>query len=189
MIWRYSPSPCLPICACVAGERRPTGSRALARGLRRALGGLRSRRSQRDAARAQLREAEAKYRTLVEQLPLVTYIDAITATATALYASPQVETLLGYTVEEWLADPEFFPKLLHPGDRERVLAHVEHCNATGDLFRLDYRLLARDGRTVWVQDGARSSATRPARRSSRRATCSTSPSASRATGGSRPSMA
>ena len=142
----------MPICACVAGEHRPTGSRALARGLRRALAGLRSRRSQRDAARAQLREAEAKYRTLVEQLPLVTYIDAITATATALYASPQVETLLGYTVEEWLADPEFFPKLLHPDDRERVLAHVEHCNATGDLFRLDYRLLARDGRTVWVQD-------------------------------------
>lgn len=60
--------------------------------------------------------AEAKYKTLVEQLPLVTYIDALTESATSLYASPQVESLLGYSVDEWLSDPEFFPKLLHPDD-------------------------------------------------------------------------
>jgi diguanylate cyclase (GGDEF)-like protein/PAS domain S-box-containing protein len=101
---------------------------------------------------ARLRAAEAKYRTLVEQLPLVTYIDALTASATSLYASPQVEALLGYTVDEWLTDPEFFPKLLHPDDRERILALVEHCNRTGELFEAEYRLIARDGRTVWVQD-------------------------------------
>jgi diguanylate cyclase (GGDEF)-like protein/PAS domain S-box-containing protein len=101
---------------------------------------------------ARLRAAEAKYRTLVEQLPLVTYIDALTASATSLYASPQVETLLGYSVDEWLGDPEFFPKLLHPDDRERILALVDHCNETAELFRAEYRLIARDGRTVWVQD-------------------------------------
>jgi diguanylate cyclase (GGDEF)-like protein/PAS domain S-box-containing protein len=100
----------------------------------------------------QLRAAEAKYRTLVEQLPLVTYIDALTASATSLYASPQVQVLLGYSVDEWLADPEFFPKLLHPGDRDRILALVDHCNETADPFRAEYRLIARDGRTVWVQD-------------------------------------
>jgi diguanylate cyclase (GGDEF)-like protein/PAS domain S-box-containing protein len=99
-----------------------------------------------------LRAAEAKYRTLVEQLPLVTYIDALTASATSLYASPQVKALLGYSVDDWLTDPEFFPKLLHPDDRERVLALVEHCNSTGELFKAEYRLIARDGRTVWVQD-------------------------------------
>jgi diguanylate cyclase (GGDEF)-like protein/PAS domain S-box-containing protein len=101
---------------------------------------------------ARLRAAEAKYRTLVEQLPLVTYIDALTASATSLYASPQVETLLGYSVDEWLSDPEFFPKLLHPEDRDRILALVDHCNETADPFRAEYRLIARDGRTVWVQD-------------------------------------
>ena len=106
----------------------------------------------RTSAEARLRAAEAKYRTLVEQLPLVTYIDALTASATSLYASPQVEPLLGYTVDEWLTDPEFFPKLLHPDDRERILALVEHCNETADPFRAEYRLIARDGRTVWVQD-------------------------------------
>jgi len=106
----------------------------------------------RNSAEVRLRAAEAKYRTLVEQLPLVTYIDALTASATSLYASPQVESLLGYTVDEWLDEPEFVPKLLHPDDGGRVLALVEHCNETADLFRAEYRLIARDGRTVWVQD-------------------------------------
>jgi diguanylate cyclase (GGDEF)-like protein/PAS domain S-box-containing protein len=99
-----------------------------------------------------LREAEAKYRTLVEQVPVVTYIDALTASATSLYVSPQVESLLGYSVEEWLGDPEFFPKILHPGDHERILALVDHCNRTAEPFRAEYRLVHRDGQTVWVQD-------------------------------------
>jgi diguanylate cyclase (GGDEF)-like protein/PAS domain S-box-containing protein len=106
----------------------------------------------RTSAKVRLQAAEARYRTLVEQLPLVTYIDALTASATSLYASPQVEPLLGYTVDEWLSDPEFFPKLLHPDDHERILALVDHCNETADPFRAEYRLITRDGRTVWVQD-------------------------------------
>jgi diguanylate cyclase (GGDEF)-like protein/PAS domain S-box-containing protein len=106
----------------------------------------------RTSAETRLRAAEAKYKTLVEQLPLVTYIDALTATATSLYVSPQIETLLGYSVDEWLTDPEFFPKLLHPEDRDRILALVDHCNVTADPFREEYRLIARDGRTVWVHD-------------------------------------
>ena len=103
-------------------------------------------------ARDQLRHAEAKYRTLVEQLPLVTYIDALTATASGIYASPQIQSLLGYTPEEWIDDPEIFVKLLHPDDRERVLELVEHCNHTGAPFSADYRLIRADGAVVWVQD-------------------------------------
>src|SRR4051794_1440381 len=109
-------------------------------------------RVQRSSTEDQLLAAEAKYRTLVEQLPLVTYIDALTESATSLYASPQVQSLLGYSVDEWLSDPEFFPKLLHPGDRDRILALVAHCNETAEPFEAEYRLITRDGRTVWVQD-------------------------------------
>jgi diguanylate cyclase (GGDEF)-like protein/PAS domain S-box-containing protein len=113
---------------------------------------LRPGTSPRTDTEEKLRAAEAKYRTLVEQLPLVTYIDALTPTATSLYASPQAERLLGYGLDEWLADPEFFAKILHPDDRDRVLAVVEKCNRTGQPFHAEYRLVARDGRTVWVQD-------------------------------------
>jgi diguanylate cyclase (GGDEF)-like protein/PAS domain S-box-containing protein len=71
-----------------------------------------------------------------------------------VYMSPQVERLLGYAPEEWLVDPGFFLKLLHPGDRERVLAENDRTNRSGEPFDMEYRLIARDGRTVWVRDEA-----------------------------------
>jgi PAS domain S-box-containing protein len=100
-------------------------------------------------------EAERRYRQLVEQLPLVTYVDEAVPVASSIYVSPQVEGLLGYPPEDWLADPGFFPKLLHPDDREWVLADLERTLAAGiSSWALEYRLMARDGRTVWVRDEA-----------------------------------
>jgi diguanylate cyclase (GGDEF)-like protein/PAS domain S-box-containing protein len=119
----------------------------LSRLLERLLDRRRARR-----AEAKLRAAEAKYRVLVEQLPLVTYIEALAPAGASLYASPQAEALLGYPVEEWLADPEFFAKIIHPDDRESVLALMEACNRSERPFAREYRLIARDGRVVWVQD-------------------------------------
>ena len=68
-----------------------------------------------------LKAAEKRYRDLIEHLPLVTYIDE-PAAAPSIYISPQVEPLVGYSADEWLGDPDLFLKLLHPEDRERVLA-------------------------------------------------------------------
>jgi len=65
-----------------------------------------------------------------------------------VYMSPQVESMLGYAREEWLADPELFVKLLHPEDRERVLDESRRTNETGDPFSMEYRLIARGGQTV-----------------------------------------
>jgi PAS domain S-box-containing protein len=101
-----------------------------------------------------LRAAEAKYRTLVEQLPLVTYIDRLDDASSSVYMSPQIEALVGYSAQEWLSDPALFTKLLHPDDRDRVLAEVARTNATGEPFRCEYRLVARDGRIVRCRDEA-----------------------------------
>ena len=98
------------------------------------------------------RHADTQYRTLVEALPLVTYTDELNATAATLYISPQVEDLLGYPVSDWLENPAMFAKLLHPDDRERVLALLVHCNESAERFSAEYRLVARDGHTVWVLD-------------------------------------
>ena len=105
-------------------------------------------------AELMLREAEAKYRALVEQMPAVTYMDAIDSASTNLYTSPQIEEMLGFAPQEWMADPELFAKRLHPDDRERVLAEHLRTNETGEPFRMEYRLIARDGRVVWVRDEA-----------------------------------
>ena len=61
--------------------------------------------TERKKVEAKLREAEARYRTLVEQIPAVTYIDALDDVNSAIYISPQAESLLGTAPEEWLADP------------------------------------------------------------------------------------
>lgn len=101
-----------------------------------------------------VREYEAWYRTLVERLPAIVYVDASDAVSYAIYMSPQAEVMLGYTQEEWTSDPALWVKILHPADRERVLAEASRTRETGDPFRMEYRLLARDGQIVWVRDEA-----------------------------------
>ena len=111
--------------------------------------------TERKRADDSIRAAETRYRTLVEQLPLAVYIDRVDAASSNLYTSPQIEAMLGYSVEEWIAAPTLFVDLLHPDDRERVLAAHEKTRLTGEPLRADYRLHARDGRVVWVHDEAR----------------------------------
>jgi PAS domain S-box-containing protein len=101
-----------------------------------------------------LRAAEQRYRTLVEQLPLVTYMDALDGSGSNIYTSPQIEPLLGYSPDEWASDLELFSQRLHPEDRRRVLAEHARMHATGEPLRTEYRILARNGRTVWLQDEA-----------------------------------
>lgn len=119
---------------------------------------------EREQVERRLNAAERSYRSLIEQLPLVTYIDHLDQTSSSIYISPQVEALLGYPAVAWLSDPEFFPRVLHPEDRERVIAQHTEAYASGEPFASEYRLLAEDGRVVWVQDHvmiARDEAGRP----------------------------
>lgn len=102
-----------------------------------------------------VRESEAKYRTLVEQIPAVTYIAALDEASTALYVSPQIESLLGYSPEEYMASPDAWKKSLHPDDRERVLAEMAQSIHSGAPLFSEYRMLAKDGRTVWGSDRAK----------------------------------
>lgn len=97
-------------------------------------------------------DAEEKYRALVEQLPLVIYIDEPDARATNVYTSPQTTAILGYTPEDWQSIPHFFSTILHPADHERVLAEHARTLATGEPFRAEYRLIRPDGREVWMHD-------------------------------------
>ena len=97
-------------------------------------------------------QAERNYRSLVEQLPLVMYVTRLDETSSCIYMSPQIEDLVGYTPLECMSDPEFFVKILHPDDRERTLAAHLRAFASGESFSIKYRLIAKDGRAVWVHD-------------------------------------
>jgi PAS domain S-box-containing protein len=108
--------------------------------------------SERRRAESAVREAELRYRTLVEHLPLVTYISPADETVGNLYVSPQVEELLGYPTEEWVKNPSLLTEAVHPDDLERVLADARHLRETGESLRSEYRYITADGRTVWVLD-------------------------------------
>src|SRR5437867_6233816 len=99
-------------------------------------------------------QAEVRYRALVERIPAITYIAALDDLSTILYVSPQAKTILGYSPEEWTANPQLWSDRLHPDDCERVMAELQRSHAGGEPFRCEYRMLSRDGRAVWFRDEA-----------------------------------
>jgi PAS domain S-box-containing protein len=102
----------------------------------------------RDVSR--LRRDEAKFRTLVEHIPAITFIAPLDEAVPELYVSPQIEDLLGYTQAEWLSDPTLWYHRLHPEDRDRWNRQFAATCAGGEPFRAVYRIIAKDGRVVWV---------------------------------------
>ncbi len=112
----------------------------------------------RERAEGAREEAEEKYRTLVEQIPAVTFIDEVPADDLTdlrpVYASPQIETLIGYSPQEWLDDTELWDKLVHPDDHEAAVAKADCAFQAGTPLSQEYRMIARDGRIVWVREEA-----------------------------------
>jgi diguanylate cyclase (GGDEF)-like protein/PAS domain S-box-containing protein len=100
----------------------------------------------------QLEKAEGRYRGLVERLPMVSYLAEYGGDGAWLYVSPQIEELLGYTAAEWIADSTLWQQRIHPDDRPRVLAEEERSAESLQPGGIEYRMVGRDGRIVWVRD-------------------------------------
>jgi two-component system cell cycle sensor histidine kinase/response regulator CckA len=96
--------------------------------------------------------AERQYQELIESLPLVTFVDLVDERARNVYTSPQAVEMLGWSLDDWRDDPNLFLEILHPEDRNRVLAAVAHSKKTREEFDGEYRLRHRDGTYVWVRD-------------------------------------
>jgi PAS domain S-box-containing protein len=104
-----------------------------------------------------LRVAEERFRRLVEQTPAIVYqeepsTDSYDVGSSFTYLSPQVETILGYPMARWTKQGAFWLEILHPDDREAVLAESERTALSGEPYRQDYRVIAADGRVVWFHD-------------------------------------
>ena len=103
----------------------------------------------------QLSSGGEDYRRLVERLPAIIYTAEMGEHGPWRYVSPQVEEILGYSPEAWMANPELWAELLHPDDRERALEQ-ETRRTLGDRNPppVDYRMVTREGETVWILDEA-----------------------------------
>ncbi|QIN80400.1 PAS domain S-box protein [Rubrobacter marinus] len=91
--------------------------------------------TERKEAEAELRAAEARYRTLVEQVPAALYTADFGDPPALTYASPRYEELSGYGLEDHLAEPALWSRTIHPEDREWVLDEIRQVNLSGDPSR------------------------------------------------------
>jgi diguanylate cyclase (GGDEF)-like protein/PAS domain S-box-containing protein len=105
-------------------------------------------------AQAELHDAQAKYGALVEQIPAIVYVDVADDDMSTTYVSPQIQQILGYSAQEYIDDPKLWETILHPDDRQTAMATYLRAREAGGPFVFEYRLIARDGRTVWFRDSA-----------------------------------
>lgn len=136
--------------ACTADHRFTDIEVGAARGLAVALSEAVAR--ERDEAVRSL--AADPFEALIREGPVIAYIDAVDDRASTLYISPQVEQVLGYPCEEWTQNGDHWLQVLHPDDRSIAIAENTRHNETGEPFRLEYRIFAKDGSLVWVRDEA-----------------------------------
>ena len=115
-------------------------------------GGIAIDASKRRLAEQALVESEARFRTLVERLPICTYVNPLGFPIRTTYISPYIERLMGYPAARWLESDDFWVACLHPDDRERVLDQVTETHRSGKPYRGTYRMLHADSHVVTVLD-------------------------------------
>ncbi len=99
-----------------------------------------------------LEASERKYRTLVEEIPAITYRTTLDESYTVRYISPQVESLLESSLDEWYGDRRDWIKHVHPDDRRRVMEAFKHIQHSKESSVLEYRMLTHTGKTRWFRD-------------------------------------
>ncbi|MGF1625897.1 MAG: PAS domain-containing protein, partial [Alphaproteobacteria bacterium] len=96
-----------------------------------------------------LAEAE-RYRRLVETPRLIPW-ELELATWRFTYVGPQALTILGYPLEAWY-QPGFWPEHIHPADRDAAVSFCISSTEAGKDHEFEYRMVAADGRAVWLRD-------------------------------------
>jgi PAS domain S-box-containing protein len=106
-----------------------------------------------ETALGRAERAEMANPSLVELAPTITYTEEVD-TGRTFAISPQIKTILGYSQEQWMGDANLWMDRIHPEDRDRVVDGCERANQARETFRAEYRIIASDGRIVWVRDEA-----------------------------------
>jgi PAS domain S-box-containing protein len=109
--------------------------------------------TQRVSAQRARAETEIKYRMLIEQVAAISYIAELGVKGQWLYVSPQVETIFGYSAEEWLANSTDWTRHV-PHEDHPIVNAAEEASARGEPYQAEYRITRKDGQTIWVSDTA-----------------------------------
>jgi len=103
------------------------------------------------SSEAHLPDVNAVYRALVEQIPAVVFMAYLDRGIGEAYVSPQIEAALGFSQEEWLEDPVRWFHHIHPEDKQRWSLEAAQMFLSGTSLESAYRVISRDGKTVWFQ--------------------------------------
>jgi len=101
-----------------------------------------------------LAETEGRFKSLVEHIPAIVYICDFEPPYQSIYVSPQIETMLGYSTRDWMEDPHFFTKMIHPDDLEVLKSLDKKAAQSTGFVRAEYRLFDRHGEVRWMRDEA-----------------------------------
>ncbi len=108
--------------------------------------------ARREAEKARV-DAETKYRTLVEQVAAISYIAELGIQGQWHYVSPQIESITGYSQDEWLANSRDWTRHI-PAEDHAVIEAAEAASLRGERFQAEYRIVRKDGAVIWVSDTA-----------------------------------
>lgn len=112
---------------------------------------LRAEITARQLAVKALSRSQQQYAALVNSVNGIVW-EADMQTQRFSFVGQQAERLLGYPLERWLRESDFWSEHMHPDDREWVFAFCEKAMWEQPAFQLRYRMLTAEGRTVWLQD-------------------------------------
>ncbi|MGH2527820.1 MAG: PAS domain-containing protein, partial [Actinomycetota bacterium] len=97
-------------------------------------------------------DSRSRTRELVEQLPVVVFVDTDKLRSSTIYITPNVEKVLGHPQASLLEDNEIWFRSIHPDDRDAFWRSWEQAWKGGTPFRAEYRLLRPDGEEVWIRE-------------------------------------
>jgi PAS domain S-box-containing protein len=98
--------------------------------------------------------AELRHGAILDQIPAIIYTDSAGKINQTLYINSRVQTITGYTPEQWTADPDLWFKIIHPDDQERVWAENQRTEETGEPYKEEYRISTVDGQLKWLHEEA-----------------------------------
>jgi PAS domain S-box-containing protein len=100
---------------------------------------------------AALRRSQQQYEQLVNSIDGIVW-EGDAQTGLFTFVSPAAERILGYPIESWLTESTFWIDRLHPDDREWVVDYCASATAARRPHECEYRMLAADGRNVWLRE-------------------------------------
>jgi PAS domain S-box-containing protein len=107
--------------------------------------------TERKRAEEEQRESQLRYETLVQSIDGIVW-EADPQTFTFTFVSRQAERILGYPLEQWFEGPTFWPDHMHSADRDWAVKFCVDATARGEDHQFEYRMIAADGRVVWLND-------------------------------------